>query len=536
MDTLHTEPAQHEGTPAKPWRWRGIVRAQGKELEREFIRVVAEMLSEPGATWGQVKAEASRIALQYNIDSLSRLLHEAHVQVQGKTKPAAPAPAAKPAIARAPAKVIPLIVKDQLSAPVVHNVEIVPKTDDVPKWRAQLRFNQNNELTKDVHNAGLVLKNEPGFVGCLAFDSMAHRIVWKRVPDYRMEIGRPGLGDELADHHAVYVQGILAREFRLSVGKDVAFSAIEAAARGAEFHPVQEYLRSLKEWDGRPRLRNWLHVYLGADDTDYNAAVGRWWLISAVARAFRPGCQADHALILEGKQGEGKSQAIRVLGGDKWTLGSLPDVRDQPRAADAISGSWIVEIGELDAFKGAGMTRVKDFVTQQFDKYRPAYGRTTIQRARSCVFIGTTNETTYLTDPTGARRFWPVGVKTVDLEALRADRDQLWVEARNAFDADEQWHPDRSLQGQIEEQQEARQEPLHWLEKIRTWVDARGLNQTTAEQVLEECIEKHAGSWNRSDTMHVATWLKKLGFEHRKPWDPILKKQVRRWVLDVQTT
>jgi hypothetical protein len=77
---------------------------------------------------------------------------------------------------------------------------------------------------------------------------------------------------------------------------------IKIIAESHKFHPVRDYLTSLK-WNGKPRVDRWLSVYLGVLDTEYARLVGKTWLISAIARILEPGCQVDNVWILEGEQG-----------------------------------------------------------------------------------------------------------------------------------------------------------------------------------------------------------------------------------------
>lgn len=394
-------------------------------------------------------------------------------------------------------------------------------------WRRGLRYKQDGTLTKDVGNATLILKNAAGWRGCLEFDSMAYRVQWSARPDFAIGIQAPRAGEHLQDHHIVYVQHCLAKIEGLSIGKDVAWSAVEAAAHEYEVHPVQDYLRSL-QWDNKRRLHNWLSTYLGAQETDYSCAVGRWWLISAVARAFSPGCQADHVLILEGQQGKGKSQAMRLLS-EPWYLGSLPDIRDRDRAAATIGGYWVVEIAELDALKGAAATRTKEFVSQGFDVYRPAYGRSTLSRPRSCVFVGTTNENAYLTDPTGARRFWPVAIAgDIDGERLAKDRDQLWAEACIAFDVHEPWWPDREYSEMISEQQEERYTEDDWMPRVMHWVADRE-EPFTGGDVLAGALSLDPGKWDRGSQTRIGAILHKLGYRVRRVADLKTGGRVRKY-------
>lgn len=254
--------------------------------------------------------------------------------------------------------------------------------------------------------------------------------------------------------------------------------SVDAIARDNGFHPVVEYLNGL-EWDGEERLPTWLENYLGCVPNDiqsarYLAEVGRCTLISAVARAYKPGCKVDTCLILEGGQGRFKSTAVKTLAGD-WYTDDLRDITSKDASLQI--QTWIVELGELDSLSRAESSHIKAFISRQVDRFRPPYGSRIEEFPRPGVFIGTVNPSEYLKDDTGARRFWPVETGHIHIDWLREERDQLWAEARARYMMGEPWWFDATTRAELAAPVEAsRRVTDPWEDDVLNFVKAHVMN------------------------------------------------------------
>ena len=316
-----------------------------------------------------------------------------------------------------------------------------------------------------VANVITAFRELPAFIGCVAYDEMALQVVLRRALPGDTQFTGPRLWE---DADTTRAQDFLQRHAEMArVGRGTVDQGVDSVARDHRFHPVRDYLAAQK-WDRRRRLNTWLSRYLGVKWSRYAARTGRWWLIGLVARAQRPGIRADYMRILEGPQGVEKSQVCVALCGP-WVSDQPLDIRGDSRAASQhLRGRWLCEISELAFFRQADIENLKAFLTRPVERYLPRYAHREVEEPRQCGFIGTTNHSGgYLHDPTGGRRFWPHRVGTINIAALRRDRDQLWAEALVAFQAGEHWWPDRTFEEQaLQPEQAERYDADAWLEPI----------------------------------------------------------------------
>ena len=306
-----------------------------------------------------------------------------------------------------------------------------------PRWKSLLAGTARGDgYTGDERNILLALEHAPELAGALALDEFRTDIIISRDLPWRSG----AIGHAWCDNDDTQLLAWLqSRDIRARSRSAVAACVSVSAAR-AGFHPVRDYLNGLK-WDGEPRLQVWLAEYLNAaGDPEYQAAVGKRWMIGAVARVMEPGCKVDNMLVLEGRQGLRKSSAAAVLAvRASWFVDDLPDLGDK-EAKIQLRGKWIIEVAELATIRKSQIEATKRFLAAREDTYRAIYGLRTADWPRQCVFIGTTNDREYLRDATGNRRYWPVKCGKINLAALERDRDQLWAEAVVEYRAGTQWY------------------------------------------------------------------------------------------------
>jgi predicted P-loop ATPase len=386
-------------------------------------------------------------------------------------------------------------------------------------WTDQLiRKGKNPEPAPFETNVLRALRLAPELAGRVRLNGLSEQVELRDMPWCKEADWRPWLDTDdgslaawLQDHGMFVKPGTCANAV-----------AIEASAH--PHHPVRHYLATLR-WDGRPRLSTWLVDCLGAHDAppQYLAAVGRAWLISLVARVMRPGCQADHLLILEGPQGSRKSTALRSLVPDPaWFTDNLSALGTKDYAQD-LRGKWLIELSELSAMGKALAASVKAAITHQIDHYRPSYGRHSRDFPRQCIFAGTTNEHAYLFDSSGNRRFWPVKVGLINLARIAADRDQLWAEAVHAYEAGEAWHLDPKLEKAAAAQQRRRLEDDPWTGDVLRWAGEQSAPFTVSEVLFQGLALQDAAKRDKRAAVRVGAILRQVGYA------PKHSKRGQRW-------
>lgn len=340
----------------------------------------------------------------------------------------------------------------------VKDFEGVEATNDAEpaNWMDRLEINSQTGLPKaTIDNVWIILENDPLLKGKFALNQFAGRGEVLDALPWNASTKRRLWDDN--DNNGLYWY---MEKVHHITGNGKIDGALSLHTTQHAFNEVQDYLQSLK-WDGVPRLDTLFIDYLGAEDSPYTRAVTRKAFTAAVTRAMVPGSKYDNMLILAGPQGIGKSTLL-----DKMSRGWFNDsIRtfEGKEASELLQGVWLVEIGELDAFRKTDVACIKQFLSLRSDRFRAAYGRHVKELPRCCVFFGTTNTSDYLRDRTGNRRFWPVDVglapaaKSVWTD-LPGEIDQLWAEAMVRWQTGEPLFLKGEIEDAAKEAQEAHRE------------------------------------------------------------------------------
>jgi hypothetical protein len=277
------------------------------------------------------------------------------------------------------------------------------------------------------------------------------------------------------------------------------------------FHPAQQWVES-KPWDGISRMQQWLDT-ITATDEPLKVQMMRRWAISAMAALYKPGGVSAHGVLtLLGDQGIGKtswflSLVPKGLGFAKDGMILRPDSPDSVRQ---VTANWLVELGELDAtFRKSDIAALKAFITQSSDVFRLPYAEKNTRNPRRTVFFASVNDSKFLSDNTGNRRYWTIDCTAINYRH-QIDMQQFWAEVKTLYQAGESWFLDEAELASLNESNEQFMTLDPIAERLETRLDwdAPSIDwkwRTATEIALLIGLSNPS----RSDVTRVATYLHK---------------------------
>ena len=272
-------------------------------------------------------------------------------------------------------------------------------------WKNEISVNMQGKVNTTVENMILIMENDPFICEHIAFNEFNNSYEYHengKVPRAWKDSDDAKFMAYMEKAYGIYNLNKYNQALSIIMEKH-------------SYNPLKDLI-SNKEWDRVERIDLFLKDILKCDCSEsymesYYKEVSRMIFYGGIARLYNPGVKFDYMPILVGEQGVGKSTIIDWLALNTQYYKEVTTI-DGKDGIECLEGGWMCEFSELLA-----MTRQKDvqamkaFVTRTADKYRKPYDKYVSTIPRKCIFIGTTNDSEFLTDTTGNRRYLPVEVK-----------------------------------------------------------------------------------------------------------------------------
>lgn len=309
--------------------------------------------------------------------------------------------------------------------------------------------------------------------------------------------------------------------------RDKVRDCVHYIAEDQKVDTAQNWLTSIT-WDGKPRIRDFFVLYMGTIATEYEYAVGEYLWTALAGRIMEPGCQVDMTPILVGPQGVGKTQGVKAIAPAPEHYAEIKLGGDEDAIARKLRGVLIAELAELKGLRTGELEAIKAFMTRTHEKWIPKYVEFATEFARRVVFIGTTNEHEFLNDSEN-RRWLPLTVSSVDVEAIKRDREQLWAEGLAVWmEKGIRWRGAASLAAA---QHEGYKISDNWADIVEQWVKDHGsADSLKISDVLLQAIGLDARHVTRVHEQRAARILGDLGYKNTTVRVGLEKKVTRMWV------
>ncbi|GLI53979.1 VapE domain-containing protein [Thermodesulfovibrio yellowstonii] len=312
----------------------------------------------------------------------------------------------------------------------------------------------------------------------------------------------------------VKIQSELEKKVNKRISDDVFLKAVESIAYEHKRDRLKEFLIECKaKWDGISRIHAFFHDVFETPISLYSVNVSKNFFVSAVARAFCPGCFQKNIVVIQGPQNIGKSRALMALGREFHREINV-SISTEKDFYMAIQGVWLAEIPEMDALRKADRNRIKAIISSTVDRFRPPYSRQMKDFPRRCVFTCTTNDQTIYDDPTGGTRFWLIeALQKANIEYIEQYRELLFGEA--VWELEKGYKYWEVNEQEAQEIQENARRHDEWEEIISEYIEKNRIERTTVAEIAEKALYIPMKDLDKTKQMRIAECLTVLGFTKR---------------------
>lgn len=296
-------------------------------------------------------------------------------------------------------------------------------------------------------------------------------------------------------------------------------------------NPIVDWITSAKWNKQHDYIGDLLNSLIVADDDiRYRNRAVVTWLIQCVAAADsarstpREDAKAKYELvfILQGGQGVKKTSWFQALLPREMSQYIKDGVHLDPDKVDSkkkATSAWITELGEIGStFRKSDIEQLKAFLSNTHDEMRLPYDRVESNFKRRTSFCGSVNQSEFLVDSTGSRRFLPLSVIECNYQH-GIDLQQLWAQVWELYTGGSQWWCDNELETLLESRHEKHAEtnPIH--ELITDKFDIQQTEKDDRSQhlsITRILANAGIGTPNNQQVKQAKEFIEKCGFINRK--------------------
>jgi predicted P-loop ATPase len=205
-----------------------------------------------------------------------------------------------------------------------------------------------------------------------------------------------------------------------------------------QFDPFEAYFESLPKWDNtQTDYIAGLAAYLKVQDAEWFGLMFKKMLVRTVACAIGHAKFNKQCFVLYGRQNDGKTSFLRFL--------CPPALKDYYKenidfenkdGRIALGENLFINLDELSSLSKADTNKFKSYLTEERVKIRRPYAERETQIQRRASFLGSTNQSEFLTDVTGNVRWLVFETEGIQHDsggpkgyAANVDINRVWAQA-----------------------------------------------------------------------------------------------------------